>query len=78
MDKECQDLTDRLSAYLDGDLAGDDLEEIIKHLDECGCCRECLGELRQVRDALRKMKAPEVPAGLTDRLKACLKQNRNK
>ncbi len=76
MDQECRDLTDRLSAYLDGELAGDDLAEIIRHLEECGCCRECLNEIRAVRDALRKIKTPEMPPGLTDRLKTCLQQNK--
>ena len=73
MDKECREIADRLSAHLDGEIAGPDLDELLRHLEACGCCRNCLAELKLVRASLRKLEGPELPADLTARLIACLR-----
>lgn len=78
MEKECREITDRLSAYLDGEVEGQDLEELVRHLEECGCCRHCLAEIKAVRESLRKMPAPEIPRDLKDRLKACLREKKGR
>ncbi len=50
---------DRLSEYLDGELASHEREELERHLGECEECRCALDELRQVVERAR---------GLTDRV----------
>jgi negative regulator of sigma E activity len=40
--------TDRLSDYIDGELAGDELHAIEEHLEGCESCRGILAELRRV------------------------------
>ena len=40
--------TDRLSAYLAGELAEQDYRVVEEHLGECGACRRVLEELREV------------------------------
>ncbi len=40
--------TDRLSEYLDGDLAAQERQALEAHLGECEECRTALGDLRQV------------------------------
>ncbi|MFL5538532.1 MAG: anti-sigma factor family protein [Longimicrobiaceae bacterium] len=44
---------DRLSEYLDGDLAVDEAALLERHLAVCAECRRALGELERVRDRLR-------------------------
>ncbi len=41
--------TDRLSAFMDGELAAEEHAEVEAHLAECGQCRTVLEELRAVR-----------------------------
>ena len=74
MSQHCQELADRLSAYLDGELMGDDLASVLAHLEECPRCRHCLSTLRTTRDLLRKLPGPCLPDDAKDRLKACLKK----
>ncbi len=41
--------TERLSAYLDGELRGGEAEALERHIEECFDCRRGLAELREVR-----------------------------
>jgi len=74
MKEDCRELTEKLSAFLDGEAEGKDLDRILAHLEECRCCRHCLDTLRVTREALKKIKPPEMPADMKKRLKACLKK----
>lgn len=47
---EHREWTNRLSAFLDGELEADEHTAVESHLAECGSCRRVLEELRQVRD----------------------------
>jgi anti-sigma factor RsiW len=49
---------DRMSDYLDGDLAAGALTRIERHLGECDECRRLLKGLRQTLDALHRLSAP--------------------
>jgi hypothetical protein len=40
--------TDRLTDYLDGELAEEESVRVARHLSECAACRDVLGELRDV------------------------------
>ena len=56
--------TDRLSEYLDGDLAAKERRELEAHLTECGECRTTLGELRLVVQRAHGMVDRPVSADL--------------
>jgi len=77
MKEDCQQLIERVSAYLDGEVEGQDLAELLHHLEECRCCQHCLATLRATRELLRKMPAPQLPDDLKARLKACLKESKS-
>jgi hypothetical protein len=47
------EFTDRLSAYMDGELDADDRADLERHLIGCGDCRRVLGELREVVETAR-------------------------
>lgn len=55
---------EQISAYLDGELAGDELRQLFRHLGECGPCSEELIEIQSVRAAVRSLPLIEVPPGL--------------
>ena len=42
-----------ISAYIDGDLAGTEREEVEGHLAHCGACSDLLEEFRDLREAAR-------------------------
>ncbi len=57
-----------LSALLDGQLAGRQLDAVQAHAASCAACRDRLAALRRTRDALRAL--PEVDAPRSFRLRA--------
>lgn len=54
-------LRERLSAYLDGELAPDDVAALERHLATCAECRDELAGLREVRTLLRALPQPALP-----------------
>lgn len=52
----------QLSAYIDGELAPDEMVEVRRHLTDCQECQEELDELRLVKTTLARLKQPELPA----------------
>jgi len=74
MDEHCKELMEKLSGFLDGEVGGREVEEILEHLEECECCKHCYETLKATREMVRTMPAPEMPQDLKDRLKACLKK----
>lgn len=53
-----------ISAYLDGELRGNELRGLLQHLGECGRCSDELIEIQRVRAAVRSLPVMEVPDGL--------------
>lgn len=53
-----------ISAYLDGELIGDETSELLSHLGTCGRCSADLEEMQSVRTAVRSLPVLELPAGL--------------
>lgn len=53
----CQEVLDRLSDYLDGDLPAAERAKVVAHLDECQACARFGGEVADniglLREALR-------------------------
>jgi hypothetical protein len=65
--------TDRLSEYLDGELAADEARELEAHLEACAECRETVADLRRIiggAAALRDREpATELWAGIEQRIR---------
>ncbi len=78
MSDHCQELMERFSEYLDGEMCDEECQELLGHLEECACCKNCLETLRQTKNLLNKMPAEDMPADLKERLKNCLKEGREK
>jgi anti-sigma factor RsiW len=53
-----------ISAYLDGELHGSELQGLLRHLGECGRCSAELEEIQVVRAAVRSLPVLEVPDDL--------------
>lgn len=53
-----------VSAYLDGELRGNERRGLLQHLGECGRCSNELLEIQRVRAAVRSLPVMEVPEGL--------------
>lgn len=61
---------DRLSAFLDDELADEDALHAARHIADCERCLRELSSLRSIRDALRalpSLQAPVLAAGLQAR-----------
>ena len=55
-------VTEWLNAYLDGELKGNRLQHVEKHLAECGACQAELESLRGLSALLQEVRAPEFPS----------------
>jgi len=51
----------RLSAYIDGELSGDDVESLDGHLESCDACRLELDQMRATVNAMRRLPDVETP-----------------
>jgi anti-sigma factor RsiW len=63
----CRDVTDRASAYLDGDLGWRARLCLRAHLAICRNCRRYLGQLRTTITILRRLPSA-LPRGEVDRI----------
>lgn len=65
--------TDRLSEYLDGELAPEEVRELEAHLEGCAECREVAADLRRVTElaATLRDREPETElwAGISERIR---------
>lgn len=64
--------TDRLSAYLDGELQPEESAALEDHLEACGGCRTVLEELREVTRRARALPGSEPGDGLWGAIEARL------
>lgn len=53
-----------ISAYLDGELHGAELTQLIDHLGSCGKCSAELEQMQRVRSAVRSLPVLELPEGI--------------
>lgn len=53
-----------MSAYLDGELHGAELTQLIDHLGSCGKCSAELEQTQRVRSAVRSLPVLELPEGI--------------
>ncbi|TYT74058.1 anti-sigma factor family protein [Desulfobotulus mexicanus] len=64
----CLALFDRLSAYVDGELKGDERRELEDHLQNCPKCRVCLTTLSQSVRICKRVGTRPVPENLSRKL----------
>lgn len=67
--------SEQLSAYLDGELAGEVLREIEDHIITCDACQTTLSELQQVRQLVQaSLAAQSVPFSVEERIRVSIVQ----
>ena len=59
----CHHIQKRLSAYQDGEIAGEERKRIAAHLEGCPACRSTYAELEQVWQSLENIPEIEISAG---------------
>jgi len=68
----CLEVQDRLSAWLDDELAPEERTRLARHLESCAGCRRELARLEALDQVLGSWSAP-VPPGLPEKVRARLK-----
>jgi hypothetical protein len=66
----CKKLQKLLSAYMDGELAKFEQDEVFAHLAGCPACQERLDHYKRIEIAYRTLDKPEVPADFLQQVKA--------
>lgn len=64
----CENVQERISSFLDRDIAAAERETVLAHIGSCRDCSEHLVQQQSARDALRALDEPPVPAVLSARL----------
>ncbi|NLY50157.1 MAG: DUF4349 domain-containing protein, partial [Firmicutes bacterium] len=62
---DCKTVEDKLSAYLDGELAANEMREIAAHVDTCPACLTELSSLEETAGLLHSLEPVEPPPELT-------------
>jgi hypothetical protein len=65
----CENVQDQISLMLDRQLAPEESEASLAHIQDCRQCAARFETMRQMRDELRGMARTRPPAQLTDRLR---------
>ncbi|MBL9016526.1 MAG: zf-HC2 domain-containing protein [Myxococcales bacterium] len=60
----CERIQEKLTAYLDGELAGQDGSVVRGHLRECATCRQAASDEAALRDGLRSLPPVDPPPSL--------------
>jgi anti-sigma factor RsiW len=74
----CESIQDLISPLLDRQLAGDERDGVVAHLDVCRVCRTHLESIQTQRKQLRAMSAAPMPAGLATRLRVAASYERER
>jgi len=74
MMKQCNSIRERFSAYLDGDLTGVAMQQIVAHLEACDECRHEFDGWRAMQSALGAIGPAKAPADLALRLRVAISQ----
>jgi hypothetical protein len=65
---QCNDIQEKLSAYIDGDIASEERMLIDEHLKSCQQCNKTLTEMKKTTEYLRNLDDIEPPAWLTQKI----------
>lgn len=68
--KNCDEIVEQLSAFIDGELSADDREKVRIHLDQCADCRDLLAALRETAESVSELPPVRAPKELRDRVMA--------
>jgi len=68
----CEDVRERLSAFLEGDLAREEMETVEGHLAACEACRADVAGVEQVMSLLHGLDDESAPSDLPHRVTASL------
>lgn len=63
-------VTDRLSAYIDGEMTPERRAQVEAHAAQCSACRDALAEVRSVSRLVAGLSEKALPAGFLTRLRA--------
>jgi anti-sigma factor RsiW len=74
MNMKCEIARTLLVSLADHEPVGPRAGELMRHLEQCAECRALLEALRQDRETLRGMPAPEPPERLLDRVMTQVRQ----
>jgi anti-sigma factor RsiW len=69
-DHRCQEFLERLSRYLDNELAAPDRQTIERHLHDCPCCEDVLDSLKQTVALCHDEGRPDLPPDVRQRARA--------
>lgn len=64
----CKYVSARLSAYVDGELSGNEMLSVQRHVQRCSACAKEIEEMRAAKRQLGAFPDVPIPAGLEDRL----------
>jgi Putative zinc-finger len=70
--QNCRKHQSSFSAYLDGAVSGQQMQEIARHLESCEACAEEFAELRTMQQALSTLGPAKAPADLGLRLRLAI------
>jgi hypothetical protein len=65
---QCNDIQEKLSAYIDGDISSGERMLIDEHLKSCQQCKEALAEITKTTEYLRNLDDIEPPAWMTQKI----------
>ena len=68
----CREVIRELSSYLDGDLGGDAIADLERHVAKCEDCRVVVDTVRKTVDIYCKAEPVPLPDDVRDRLHAAL------
>lgn len=69
---KCQDLQLNLPLYFDDVLSADEISALNAHLVQCPLCRQKLSDLHEVRNSLRGLVRPAMPADALNSIRAVI------
>ena len=65
---QCNNIQEKLSAYIDGDISSEEKMLIDEHLKSCQQCNETLAEMTKTTEYVRNLADIEPPAWLTQKI----------
>lgn len=68
--RDCRELLDRLSRYVDGELSGRERAALVAHLRRCPCCDEFAESLRRTVQVCQEAGKSRLPRDVRERAKA--------
>lgn len=71
--RPCEGYEVWISAFLDGELSGEERTELMAHMTDCRRCQQYFNDLVAIHDALDREEAP-VPEGFADRVMARVRE----